>query len=254
MRFNGSIFETWIPSVQGASNAASNADRIKRVEIPSVGNESKSDRLEATLVLENRKFPTVFSKDKLGLLLMVMDEGGTKTVLVMQRKGTTPEHNLPSASLAHSFFDWAQGEWILDREETLRAIGLMIPDEEKRKLVLEKVRAGFAPHIESDRLKFLPDSFESWQVGKAGVPVPADVTSFGEITSSPLEKPGASSSHDVLEVTLKLGMKRFPDAAPDLRPSSFAKTKEGLLQWKFEYQGEKRLTLYRRAKPEDENP
>lgn len=151
-----------------------------------------------------------------------------------------------STTPATPFLEWAQGEWVLDREETLRTIGQMIPDEEKRKLILEKVRAGFSPHIGSDRLRFSPDAFESWQVGRPGVPVPADIPSFGKITSSPIPKSSPSSPPDLLEVKLQLRMRGAPDVEPEMRPSTFSKTSKGLLQWKFEYQGERRLAVYRR--------
>jgi hypothetical protein len=151
------------------------------------------------------------------------------------------------ATPAVPFLEWARGEWVLDREETLRAIGRLIPDEEKRKIVLEKVRSGFAPHIDSDRLKFLPDAVKSWQVGKLGVPVPTDIPSFGKLTISPLPKSAPGNSSESLEVTLQLRMQETPDVEAELRPSTFSKTKEGLLQWKFEYNGEKRLAVYRRS-------
>ena len=160
------------------------------------------------------------------------------------------------AEPAVPFLEWAQGEWIMDREESLRATAALYPDSPGDSPGVVKLRNDFKPYVGADRLSFLPEAFEFWQEGKPDVPVPSNVWFFGEVMHSPLPKPDKDASPDQLAVTLRLRGLHSPAAQPWILPVVFSKTRDGLLQWTLQrpQDGVKLATVYRRYDGKKDRP
>lgn len=147
------------------------------------------------------------------------------------------------------FLEWAQGEWVLDREESERATATLYPGGQDNSPGTAALREEeFKPHVVAFHVSFSPGRFEFWEVRNPNVPQPQFSFASG---NAPLPESAKTASPDQLTFT---GKKEFfnngsstPYKVDEIRIGPFSKTKDGLLQWTIEKpSGVKYVKVFRR--------
>lgn len=166
-----------------------------------------------------------------------------------ERKGQEELASGQINSRSVPFLEWAQGKWLLDRDESERATASLCGKGQDNSPGTAALLNDLKSYIGTRRVQFLPEALEYHIEVNPDLPPPPNRPGFGETYSSPLPKATKGDSTDRLAVTLQNKGKRSPSSVPIEVPSVFSKTKSGLLMWATSSSnGIQMVTVFRREK------